>query len=136
VSTLEAGVLTRLAELLGAARQATDARRLPVRHLLALAGELPGAAALTIDFSVAPRLGHPLVVLEQPRATRPPRFEALTPRERQVAACVAAGLTNRQIAARLCLSTATVKDHVHRILVKTGLPNRTAIAAAWRVAGS
>jgi DNA-binding NarL/FixJ family response regulator len=110
VSTLEAGVLTRLAEL-------------------------RGGAGLTIDFSVAPIVGHPLVLLGQPRVTRPPGFDALTAREREVAACVAAGLPNRQIAQRLCLSTATVKDHVHRILVKTGLPNRTAIAAAWRGGG-
>jgi DNA-binding CsgD family transcriptional regulator len=48
-----------------------------------------------------------------------------------VAACVASGLPNREIAARLWLATATVKDHVHRILTKTGLPNRKAIAAAW-----
>jgi DNA-binding NarL/FixJ family response regulator len=59
-------------------------------------------------------------------------FDALTPREREVAACVGAkGLTNQQIADRLCLTTATVKDHVHSILNKTGLSNRAAIAAAW-----
>ena len=45
----------------------------------------------------------------------------LTPREREVAACVACGLPNREVAARLWLTTATVKDHVHRILTKTGV---------------
>jgi len=56
----------------------------------------------------------------------------LTPREREVAACVARGLPNREIAARLWLTTSMLKDHVHRILAKTGLPNRAALAAAWR----
>ena len=59
------------------------------------------------------------------------RFLALTPRERQVAALIAEGKTNKEIAAAFVLSVATVKDHVHRILVKTGLPSRAAVAAAW-----
>jgi DNA-binding NarL/FixJ family response regulator len=57
---------------------------------------------------------------------------ALTARERQVAALVAEGRTNRAIADALVISPATVKDHVHHILEKTGLPNRAAVAAAWR----
>jgi DNA-binding NarL/FixJ family response regulator len=44
---------------------------------------------------------------------------------------VAAGLSNKKIAGKLFISLATVKDHVHRILAKTSLPNRAAIAAAW-----
>ena len=61
--------------------------------------------------------------------------DALTPREREVAALVADGRTNRAIAEALVISPATVKDHVHHILAKTGLPNRAAVAAHWR-AGS
>jgi DNA-binding NarL/FixJ family response regulator len=57
--------------------------------------------------------------------------EVLTPRERDVAAAVARGLSNPQIAAELYVSVATVKDHVHHILAKTGLANRAAIAARW-----
>jgi DNA-binding NarL/FixJ family response regulator len=56
----------------------------------------------------------------------------LTPREREVAAAVARGLTNRHIASELHVSLATVKDHVHHILTKTGLSNRAAIAGRWR----
>jgi DNA-binding CsgD family transcriptional regulator len=52
----------------------------------------------------------------------------LTTREADVLALVAHGLTNRQIAARLYLSTRTVEKHVERILAKTGMPNRTALA--------
>jgi len=49
---------------------------------------------------------------------------------------VAAGLANKQIALRLGITTATVKDHVHRILEKTELPSRTALAAAIMRAAS
>ena len=76
-------------------------------------------------------IGQPLVVLRLPAVERSQRFDDLTPREREVAACVAASLRNREIAARLWLTTATVKDHVHRILAKTGLPDRAAVAGVW-----
>ena len=52
----------------------------------------------------------------------------LTPREREVAELVAQGLTNRQIAARLCLSERTAQNHVQHILTKLRLPNRSQIA--------
>ncbi|MFQ5479496.1 MAG: response regulator transcription factor, partial [Candidatus Binatia bacterium] len=52
----------------------------------------------------------------------------------EVAGLVAEGLSNREIAARLYISVATTKDHVHNILAKLGLPNRTAVAAAHRPA--
>jgi DNA-binding NarL/FixJ family response regulator len=84
-----------------------------------------------IDFASVEQLGQPVVVLTVNDRTQPRRFDVLTAREREVARCVAAGLPNREIAARLWLTTATVKDHVHHILTKTGLPNRTALAAAW-----
>jgi DNA-binding NarL/FixJ family response regulator len=59
----------------------------------------------------------------------------LTAREREVASAVARGRTNREIAAELYVSVATVKDHVHHILTKTGLSNRAAIAGRWRASG-
>ena len=55
------------------------------------------------------------------------RGSPLTPREREVAALVGEGLTNRQIAARLYLSERTAQNHVQHILVKD-LPNRGQIA--------
>ena len=66
------------------------------------------------------------------RPSAPPVFAALSDREREVAALIAQGLKNREIAARLFISVATVKDHVHHILDKTGLAGRAAVAAAWR----
>ncbi|HJX60932.1 MAG TPA: helix-turn-helix transcriptional regulator [Dehalococcoidia bacterium] len=48
----------------------------------------------------------------------------LTPRECQVAALAALGLTYGEIADRLFVSTNTVKTHLHRVYEKTGSRNR------------
>ena len=53
---------------------------------------------------------------------------ALTPREREVAALVADGQTNAQIAARLHLSESTVGKHVSRVLGKLGTVSRAGVA--------
>jgi DNA-binding CsgD family transcriptional regulator len=52
----------------------------------------------------------------------------LTRREREVAAHVAQGLTNKQIAALMHISERTAESHVQHILDKLGLANRTHIA--------
>jgi DNA-binding NarL/FixJ family response regulator len=44
--------------------------------------------------------------------------------------------SNKQIATCLFLALATVKNHVHHILQKTGLPNRAAIASRFAQAFS
>jgi DNA-binding NarL/FixJ family response regulator len=49
----------------------------------------------------------------------------LTDREREVLTCIAAGLSNAQIAERLYLSEATVRSYVSRMLTKLGCANRT-----------
>ena len=56
----------------------------------------------------------------------------LTRREREVAALLAAGLSNRLVAQRLVLSERTVEDHVSNILGKLGFTSRAHIAA-WAV---
>jgi DNA-binding NarL/FixJ family response regulator len=56
---------------------------------------------------------------------RPPaddRLERLTPREREVLALMAEGLTDRGIAERLYLTPNTVETHVRHIMRKLGLP--------------
>jgi DNA-binding CsgD family transcriptional regulator len=54
---------------------------------------------------------------------------SFTRREREIAALVATGLTNREIAGQLCLSVRTVEAHVDRILSKLGFRTRTQLAA-------
>ena len=56
----------------------------------------------------------------------------LTPRQREVAALIAAGCANRTIAAQLAISERTVENHVARILAKLELTSRTQIAI-WAV---
>jgi DNA-binding NarL/FixJ family response regulator len=53
----------------------------------------------------------------------------LTPRERQVLALVATGMTNRAIADALAISDRTVDRHVSNILTKLDLPSRSAATA-------
>jgi DNA-binding CsgD family transcriptional regulator len=57
----------------------------------------------------------------------------LSRREREVAALVARGLSNREIAATLFLSERTAENHVQHILTKLGFGSRAQIAA-WAVA--
>jgi DNA-binding NarL/FixJ family response regulator len=54
--------------------------------------------------------------------------DVLTSREVDVLRMVAAGATNREIAARLFLSEGTVKNHISRILGRLGLRHRTQAA--------
>lgn len=61
--------------------------------------------------------------------------EPLTARELQVLTLVAAGLSNRQIAAELYLTTGTVKTHVHRIAGKLDADSRTGAVARARALG-
>jgi non-specific serine/threonine protein kinase len=57
----------------------------------------------------------------------------LSRREREVAAMVATGLTNRQIAVRLFIAERTAEGHVERIRNKLGVRSRTEVAT-WAVA--
>jgi DNA-binding NarL/FixJ family response regulator len=59
--------------------------------------------------------------------------EELSPREREVLDLVRQGITNKEIAARLFISVGTVKNHIHHILEKLHLKNRTQIAAYARM---
>jgi DNA-binding CsgD family transcriptional regulator len=57
----------------------------------------------------------------------------LTDREQEVAMLVSRGLTNRQIAERLVISTRTAQNHVQNILTKLGFSSRSQIAS-WKAA--
>ncbi|MCP4925673.1 MAG: response regulator transcription factor [Gammaproteobacteria bacterium] len=49
----------------------------------------------------------------------------LTQRERQIAGLLNEGLSNKQIARRLSIEVSTVKNHVHNVLVKLEVQNRS-----------
>jgi DNA-binding NarL/FixJ family response regulator len=85
-----------------------------------------------LDPSVQRRLVESLVA-PAPSARAATLPDGLTPREGEVLALIAAGLSNHDIAARLVVSLATVKTHVNRILAKTGSRDRAqAVAYAYQ----
>lgn len=56
----------------------------------------------------------------------------LTRREREIVELICTGRTNREIAERLFISPATVKDHNHHIFRKTGVRNRVELVNLFR----
>ena len=61
-------------------------------------------------------------------APGPATHERLSARELEVLALIVEGLTNKEIASRLCLSPDTVKNHVVHIIQKLGVSDRTQAA--------
>ena len=57
---------------------------------------------------------------------------ALTKAEAAVAALVADGRTNREVAASLVVSVKTVESHLARIFDKIGVRSRTELAIEWQ----
>ena len=87
------------------------------------------------DGTLSPAIARRLIALvagDHGEATRREqarqRLASLTPREYEVATAVGQGLSNADIAGRLHMSTATVKAHVSRLLVKLDVHNRVQIA--------
>jgi DNA-binding NarL/FixJ family response regulator len=85
------------------------------------------SAMATVQFGL--RVVEPsLLDLEPPRREEPrvdTGVDALTPRERDVLDLMATGLSNKQIAARLGISSHTAKFHIGAILAKLGAGTRT-----------
>ncbi len=63
------------------------------------------------------------------RATETHGVDALSEREREIAALVSEGLTNREIGARLFLSEKTIETHMTHVLQKLGVRSRAQVAA-------
>jgi DNA-binding NarL/FixJ family response regulator len=90
------------------------------------------------DAMLAPRVTRRLLSTfadsPQRRAARR-RLERLTGKEHEVLLALADGLANADIARRLCLSEATVKTHISRILTKLDLSSRVQAAILAHRAG-
>jgi non-specific serine/threonine protein kinase len=133
----DADAAVRLAGATGAQRQAIGAVAFPSerRYLdrwLAEARRALGATdfqrawedgqASTLDQAV----GLAQALMQTP--TTVANDGALSPREEEVAALLARGLTNKQIAAELVVSPGTVRSHVEHILAKLDLTSRAQVA--------
>jgi pimeloyl-ACP methyl ester carboxylesterase/DNA-binding CsgD family transcriptional regulator len=118
-----------------------DDRAIPYRLGRDLAARIPGARLVSLaGRSHLPYAGDAAAVVgailafldptaHGPRPARP--AGALTARQLQVAALVAGGLTNRQIAERLGIQERSAEGHLERIRQRLGVGSRAQVAAWW-----
>ena len=69
-----------------------------------------------------------LMLEEVSEGSESPLFEPLSRRELEVLRLISSGMSNREIAKSLVISTGTAKTHVHNICGKLGVSNRTQAA--------
>jgi DNA-binding CsgD family transcriptional regulator/tetratricopeptide (TPR) repeat protein len=134
------GVAVERAEGAGAPGFAAEASFHLASTLLRRAG--PGDRAAAEKAAAAAEAGvrglgmaaytAPVAALRSRLGGAEPGAGPLSPREAEVAALVAEGMTNRQIGARLVISERTAQNHVQHILTKLGFATRSQIAA-WCV---
>lgn len=86
-------------------------------------------AAAGGETALSPRVANRLMTRLATPSSR------LTPRELEVLAAVARGLSNREVARELFLSEATVKSHLVQVFDKLGVRSRTAAVAQARARG-
>jgi DNA-binding CsgD family transcriptional regulator len=72
---------------------------------------------------------------EASRRRDPEARDSLTAQELQIAQLAAAGLTNREIGARLYLSHRTIATHLYRVFPKLGVTARSQLSAALSADG-
>jgi DNA-binding CsgD family transcriptional regulator len=109
----------------GPTRPAALARLRAAHEALVRLGARPLAESTQADLAA-------LGMRERPEADGAfPGMSGLTDQERQVATLVAAGLSNREAAARLFLSRKTIEYHLARIFTKLGVQNRYQLAARF-----
>jgi DNA-binding CsgD family transcriptional regulator/tetratricopeptide (TPR) repeat protein len=90
-------------------------------------------ASLAEALQIFEQVGMPLWAdrarLELSKVTSGPRASGLTGTERRVAALIAEGKTNREVAAVMFVTENTVQTHLRHIFQKTGVRSRTELAA-------
>jgi DNA-binding NarL/FixJ family response regulator len=130
-STTRVVVLTTYAD----DRSVVEALRAGARGFLtkdAGAAEIERAIAAVVrgDAAIDPAVQHHLV----DAVAAPPELpDGLTPREVEVLALIAQGLSNGEIATQLFVSEATVKSHINHIFTKTGVRDRAqAVTYAYK----
>ncbi|MDQ4055581.1 MAG: response regulator transcription factor [Actinomycetota bacterium] len=87
------------------------------------------------DALLAPSVTRRLIArfTDEPALARVDLPDDLTPRETEVLALLAEGLSNAEIADRLFVGEATIKTHVARVLAKLGVRDRVqAVVRAYR----
>ncbi len=118
-----AGLATALAEL-----DRDDEASIEFRAAAALLADWPGPRRDAIHARLAAIDGPPAAA--PPGEGTPAEIDhELTPREAEVAALVAEGLSNGEIGERLFIARKTVSVHVSNMLAKLDLANRTELAA-------
>jgi pimeloyl-ACP methyl ester carboxylesterase/DNA-binding CsgD family transcriptional regulator len=115
-------------------------RAAPVAQGRLLADAVPGARFVELEGrSHLPAIGDAAAVVEEVRRFLGlPRLRrevptGLTARQTEVAALVADGLTNREVAARLGITERSAESHLERIRLRLGFRSRAQVAA-WYVA--
>jgi DNA-binding NarL/FixJ family response regulator len=91
--------------------------------------------AVALDQMTVPRALGARLACTASEARALPAASTLTARELEVLACLARGLSNREIAQALEISTATVRTHVSHLLPKLGATNRTQAAMQAQTPG-
>ena len=133
----------RAATLLGCAQSLRDSMAIPLlapyvarheacqeraRELISDASfdrALRGGTAMSVETAVDYALGR---AEPKPAGTSSKSQTVLSRRELEIARLVAEGLTNREIASRLFISSRTVGTHVTNMLNKLGVSSRTQLA--------
>jgi pimeloyl-ACP methyl ester carboxylesterase/DNA-binding CsgD family transcriptional regulator len=113
-------------------------RAAPVEQARTIAAGIPGATLEVLPGrSHLPYVGDVDLLLTRVRSFLGlPRLRGggqpeLTRRQREVAALVTAGLTNREIGDRLGIEERSAEGHVERIRLRLGVRSRAQIAAWW-----
>lgn len=103
-------------------------------HDQQLGGPLRYARRLLTEFHPRDPSGTPSST-PTPHSRERPVDDSLSGREREVLGLIAAGLSNREIAARIYVATSTVKSYTNSIFRRLGVSSRTQAVAEARSLG-